>query len=143
MKSNKGFTLIELLAVIVILAIIALIATPIILGVIDKARQGSAEQSVLSYIQAVENQVVISQLTTDEKDDITISEAGSTFAVSYFTSGDKKVSMKGTMPSSGSIVLDKEGNATNETCVTVELNGKSYDITYDGKGKATAGTCSE
>ena len=143
MKSNKGFTLIELLAVIVILAIIALIATPIILGVIDKARQGSAEQSALSFIQAVENQVVISQLTADEKDDITISEAGSTFAVSYFTSGDKKVSMKGTMPSSGSIVLDKEGNATSETCVTVELNGKSYDITYDGKGKATAGTCSE
>ena len=32
MKSNKGFTLIELLAVIVILAIIALIATPTILG---------------------------------------------------------------------------------------------------------------
>ena len=143
MKSNKGFTLIELLAVIVILAIIALIATPIILGVIDKARQGSAEQSALSFIQAVENQVVISQLTADTSDDITISEAGSTFAVSYFTSGDKKVSMKGTMPSSGSIVLDKEGNATSATCVTVELNGKSYDITYDGKGKATAGTCSE
>ena len=143
MKSNKGFTLIELLAVIVILAIIALIATPIILGVIDKARQGSAEQSALSFIQAVENQVVISQLTADTSDDITISEAGSTFAVSYFTSGDKKVSMKGTMPSSGSIVLDKEGNATNETCVTVKLNGKSYDITYDGAGKATAGTCSE
>ena len=31
---EKGFTLIELLAVIVILAIIALIATPIILGII-------------------------------------------------------------------------------------------------------------
>ena len=35
---KKGFTLIELLAVIVILAIIALIATPIILGIIDDAR---------------------------------------------------------------------------------------------------------
>ena len=40
MKNNKGFTLIELLAVIVILAIIALIATPMILGVIDTAKQG-------------------------------------------------------------------------------------------------------
>ena len=40
---NKGFTLIELLAVIVILAIIALIATPMILGVIDTAKRGSAE----------------------------------------------------------------------------------------------------
>ena len=33
---KKGFTLVELLAVIVILAIIAVIATPIILGVIEK-----------------------------------------------------------------------------------------------------------
>ena len=33
-RKNNGFTLIELLAVIVILAIIALIATPIILGIV-------------------------------------------------------------------------------------------------------------
>ena len=42
---NKGFTLIELLAVIVILAIIALIATPIILGIIDDAREGARARS--------------------------------------------------------------------------------------------------
>ena len=34
-EKNKGFTLVELLAVIVILALIALIATPIILNVIN------------------------------------------------------------------------------------------------------------
>ena len=53
MKSRKGFTLVELLAVIVILAIIALIATPIILGVIDTARRGSAEASAI--IRKIEN----------------------------------------------------------------------------------------
>ena len=42
---NKGFTLIELLAVIVILAIIALIATPIILGIINDARQSARERT--------------------------------------------------------------------------------------------------
>lgn len=42
---NKGFTLIELLAVIVILAIIALIATPIIIGMIDDARSSAKERS--------------------------------------------------------------------------------------------------
>lgn len=42
---NKGFTLIELLAVIVILAIIALIATPIILGIINDARESAKERS--------------------------------------------------------------------------------------------------
>lgn len=42
---NKGFTLIELLAVIVILAIIALIATPIILGIINDARKQSKQRT--------------------------------------------------------------------------------------------------
>ena len=51
--NKKGFTLIELLAVIVILAIIALIATPTILGVIEKAKKGAAESSALGYIDAI------------------------------------------------------------------------------------------
>ena len=59
---NKGFTLIELLAVIVILAIIALIATPTILGVVEDARRGAAEQSVLGFIDAVEKQAMINEM---------------------------------------------------------------------------------
>ena len=43
--NNKGFTLIELLAVIVILAIIALIATPIILDLIADAREQAKKRS--------------------------------------------------------------------------------------------------
>ena len=62
---RKGFTLIELLAVIVILAIIALIATPMILGVIEKARKGASEQSALGYIDAVEKQVAINQVKNE------------------------------------------------------------------------------
>ena len=52
---KKGFTLIELLAVIVILAIIALIATPIILGIINDAREKANERSVELYASAVRN----------------------------------------------------------------------------------------
>ena len=46
---KKGFTLIELLAVIIILAIVALIATPIILDVIEDARisTGRSEASII------------------------------------------------------------------------------------------------
>ena len=51
---KKGFTLIELLAVIVILAIIALIATPIILGVINDAKENANKRSAENYIRAVE-----------------------------------------------------------------------------------------
>ena len=59
---KKGFTLIELLAVIVILAIIALIATPIILGIINDARKESNERSVELYASAVRNAVAAYQL---------------------------------------------------------------------------------
>lgn len=54
MNRNKGFTLIELLAVIVILAIIALIATPIVLGIINDAKASSNKQSASFIINAVE-----------------------------------------------------------------------------------------
>ena len=54
MKNKKGFTLIELLAVIVILAIIALIATPIILNMIENAKKGAAIDSAYGYIDAIE-----------------------------------------------------------------------------------------
>ena len=51
---KKGFTLIELLAVIVILAIIALIATPIVLGIIEDSRENSKKISAGYVISSVE-----------------------------------------------------------------------------------------
>ena len=60
--NKNGFTLIELLAVIVILAIIALIATPIILGIINDAREESNERSVELYASAVRNAMAAYQL---------------------------------------------------------------------------------
>ena len=44
-EKKKGFTLIELLAVIVILAVIALIATPIVLNLIKTAKKGAFARS--------------------------------------------------------------------------------------------------
>ena len=55
MRENKGFTLIELLAVIVILAIIALIATPVILGIIEDARASANERSAELIKSGVQN----------------------------------------------------------------------------------------
>ena len=52
---TKGFTLIELLAVIVILAIIALIATPVILGIIDDARTNANARSIELIKSGVQN----------------------------------------------------------------------------------------
>ena len=55
---KKGFTLIELLAVIVILAIIALIATPIVLNIISDSKESSVERSAELYIDAVEKAII-------------------------------------------------------------------------------------
>ena len=62
---KKGFTLIELLAVIVVLAIIALIATPIVMNTIKKAKQGAAERSADNYIGAVETAIATAKLDSD------------------------------------------------------------------------------
>ena len=57
MENKKGFTLIELLAVIVILAIIALIATPIVLNIISESKKAAGITSAQNYINAVEQGV--------------------------------------------------------------------------------------
>ena len=45
-KNNKGFTLIELLAIIVILALIALITTPIVINIIQDSHKNTFRTSV-------------------------------------------------------------------------------------------------
>ena len=52
--NNKAFTLIELLAIIVILAVIAVITVPIILNIIDSAKEGAAKNSIIGYAKSVE-----------------------------------------------------------------------------------------
>lgn len=53
MRKKKGFTLIELLAAIVILAIISLIAIPIIINITKNSRKNAFKDSVYSLIRAV------------------------------------------------------------------------------------------
>ena len=60
---KKGFTFIELLAVIVILAIIALIATPIVLSIIDDSKESSTIRSAEGYLRAVEYEIAQAYVT--------------------------------------------------------------------------------
>ena len=60
---KKGFTLIELLAVIVILAIIALIATPIIMGIINDSKKESIKNSAKLYIDGMSKKIASINMT--------------------------------------------------------------------------------
>ena len=53
-KISKGFTLIELIAVLVILAVIALIVTPLVLNVVRKAKVSANKRSVDAYGKAID-----------------------------------------------------------------------------------------
>ena len=65
MRKSKGFTLIELLAVIVVLAVIALIATPIVLSLVNNAKKGAAEASAYAYVKEVETYIMLTKLNPD------------------------------------------------------------------------------
>ena len=109
-EKNKGFTLVELLAVIVILAIIALIATPIILNVINDAKKQAAKDSAYGYMDAVEKYIVSSEL-----EDKSIKDGP--YSVEELNS--MGVSVKGSIPDNGTIKIES-GSV------------KSYDIGIDG-----------
>ena len=53
-KKGNGFTLIELIAVLVIMAIIALIATPLVMNIIRKARISADKRSIDAYGRSIE-----------------------------------------------------------------------------------------
>ena len=53
-KKMRGFTLIELIAVLVIMAIIALIVTPLVMNIIRKARTSADKRSVDAYGRSIE-----------------------------------------------------------------------------------------
>ena len=103
---RKGFTLIELLAVIVILAIIALIATPIILGIIEDTRNSSKDESVKLYLDTFKKSIA-SVLATDPKFDTQYLECGvnsDSSAVCNYK--NIKVEISGNTPISGRITIE-------------------------------------
>ena len=122
---KRGFTLVELLAVIVILAIIAVIATPIILGVIEKSKKGAAENSALGYTEAVEKQIARNLLDEDATNDIT----DGVYEIAALTS--KKVKVKGDTPSEGWVEIEKK------QVVSYSIKIGDYVVTYNKENKNT------
>ena len=130
---KRGFTLIELLAVIVVLAIIALIATPIVMNTIKSAKKGAAERSADSYIGAVETAVATAKLDGKDIPDGTYQIDGEgNLTGERLPNGKLTIDMKGNKPKSGTITI-KDGQVTNDSTMTVGDYGIVYD---DDKIKA-------
>ena len=125
LKNKYGFTLIELLAVIVVLAIIALIATPIVMNTIKKSQKEAAKRSAENYIDAVETAVATERLNGNILEGTyTINDKGNLEG-----NGLEKpleIEMKGNKPKSGTITI-KSGQVTNNSTMTVG----SYEVAYN------------
>ena len=114
MKS-KGFTLIELLAVIVILAIISLIATPIVLNIIKDSKDSATLQSAQFYIDAVEHSITKKMMDEPafKPSSCEIQSDGNLKC----NGADVKVEVKGEVPTSGTV--DFENGKIKEVSLTV------------------------
>ncbi len=145
---KKGFTLVELLAVIIILAVIALIGTPIVSNLIDESKKNSAVNSGYGYIKAVQN-----TLQDAAMDNLAIDLTEGTFDGTTFTyyqigrdgsktrkTADINVKVSGNTPTSVNLVIS-DGIVTGGNLsiagfgLYVEANGKvglgGSAITYE------------
>ena len=130
---RKGFTLIELLAVIVVLAIIALIATPIVMNVIKNAQKGATERSAERYLSAVETAIATDRLENGQIADGTyeVNEDGN------LVLGEKTltVEVSGDRPEAGSKVAIENGQVV---ATGTNMTIGDYTVTINDKGSATA-----
>ena len=120
---KKGFTLIELLAVIIILAIVALIATPIILNVVDDARQSAARSEASMIVSGVNNYCATASMKNqlDGTEDICADADGVTKeeVATMVNLGNAKVTSITYNPTSGAV-----------TALTITSN--TFTVTYNG-----------
>ena len=128
---RKGFTLIELLAVIVVLAIIALIATPIVMNTIKNAKKGAAERTADNYIKQVETAVAESRIdgTKVANGTYNIQPDGNLCPISGCGENDKDkitIDMSGTKPTSGTVTISNGGVSQDGTTMTVG----NYNVKY-------------
>ena len=132
---KKGFTLIELLAVIVILAIIALIATPIVLSIINDSKKTATIQSAEFYLDATLNTIMRENIkvsgefnpstcTVNQQGNISCDESETVL----------EVEIDGEKPSGGEITFNN-GNITDATLEypsgTVSLNTDNQFVYQD------------
>ena len=131
---KKGFTLIELLAVIVILAIIALIATPIVLNLIKSAEKGAFLTSSYGMLDATNIYYYSNKLKTGNTvDRVNILQQ---------SNGKDIIEFSGEKPDSGTIAFNNSGKTAlaikkGQYCASKSFEDEKIVVTEIGEG----GTC--
>ena len=135
---RRGFTLIELLAVIIILAIIALIATPIVMRIIENSKKGAAERSAENYARAVETELMALKAngTIIEDGNYSIKSNGNLCLDKSATcdeASEIKIDIKGSTPESGKIAISNEKVAAYKISDNGNITKNGYVQEYKPK----------
>lgn len=143
--NKKGFTLIELLAVIVILAVLALVASTNVFNILDNARRGSFRTEFLSLLEAAQTTASI-DLMNNEFDHVSKTQkcyvlsskkTGSTNKLNnnYDNKNGYKGSVLVTYDDTGSFILKGWLNGSY-----FEIDEKDNNILNDAKEIKKSGT---
>lgn len=134
---NKGFTLVELLAVIVIIAIIALITTPIVLNVVQSSKENAFKDTAHGLVLAAGTYQAEQQALNRD----------TTLTINYATSSESEKDLlktKGTLPNAGELSIDDKGKVTlalwsndARVCVVKKANAKEVTINKNIKSAAS------
>lgn len=102
MKSKKGYTLIEVLGIILLLAVIALIAIPFIIGITEKAKMNSFKDSVYRLLESADLYAV--------KNRDKISENGLSFSCNGQACNHDQDTLKfnGKVPTGGEVQINQK-----------------------------------
>lgn len=114
---KKGFTLIELLAVIVILAVVALIATGSIIQMVDRAEKGALEDSAYGIIEAgnvfyIDH--ILPETNEENRDRFQFEIIENKFV--NVKNKEEKLAFKGAMPKTGKLQINANGDTAIAIC---------------------------
>lgn len=128
-KIKNGFTMVELLAVIVILGLLIAIATTAVTNSLAREKKKTAKVSAKQYVTAVNDYNYISSQTDKipgSKLSCTL-QSGTIYRCNVTgVSPVIKDSISGTLPSSGTVDIDK----SNYKVTSASLNINGYVVTY-------------
>lgn len=108
---KKGFTLIELLAVVIVLAVISVVATPIIIDVVEDAKASANKSSVYGIIDSAKLYYAESMLDKDKQ-----------YNVENINNIYDLVEVNGEKPSGGKLYVNSDG----QVAISIILNNKCY-----------------